>query len=1003
MRIAVAALALLTLAAPAVEAQAIRDNAGFRRSAFPRNDDGSTEAQSLGFTINFFGAIRSSAYVNNNGNITFDAPLATFTPFGLTSTRREIIAPFFGDVDTRGARSALVTYGEDTINNRRAFGVNYVNVGYYGSHDDKLNSFQLVLIDRSDTGANNFDIEFNYERILWETGDASGGENGYGGTPAAVGWSNGTGAAGTFFEFDGSLVSGSFLEGGRFSLSRNRLNTTQRGRYVFRARGGTIQPPLRILTGSPLPSASLETPYRFQLTSEGGLWPYRWTLTPDPGAPTGGFTLSPDGLITGTPTAAGEYSFSVTLVARGEDGDESVSRRFTIAVDPPVLRIATACPLPAATVGSMYDRTFSASGSRGPFTWSLAEPSTLPSGVTLSSAGVLRGIPTAGGVYPFVVRVTSSGPENAVPATRSCTLVVNDPVLDLTASCSLAAGTAGVPYSQNLGASGGRGPYRFAVSGALPLGISLTEEGRLNGIPEVAGLYPFDVIVTDARGDASARTCRLAIGDPAVRITSACPLPEGTTGVPYSQRLSAEGGAGGYRWSLLGALPGGLQLASDGTLSGAPYRAGPHFFRLLVTDSQGNSGAQACSLIVKRAPLSLSMCPLPEGRVGESYSQYLSVEGDSGPFFFSLTGAAPSGLVLNGSGRLSGTPATAGLFPFSVRITDGSGRTAVQSCAVEIAASPLRLTSACPLETAVLGQPYTGRLQAEGGIPSYTFSAIGGLPPGVTLTGNGTLSGTPTERGSFDFVARVTDSRGRASTLECSVAVNLPTLPEIKIIDPPTTVPAASAGPRVGVELARPYPLPIQGTLLLTPVAETGHPEVEVNRADPRLRLNNGQSVVRFTIPAGATRFDVPVATTGTVAASVNVSVTSVEVMGNRLAFVPPSKRFRVPAAAPVLTNACYAGSGQDVELRITGYTTTRELTSAAIAFSRATGQNTTVALADEAYAWFSSELSIPHGGAFTLSLPLHIGGNLSELGDIGVKVSNRMGESAVRAAARCP
>jgi hypothetical protein len=171
-------LCCIALPALSIDAQTIRTNSGFKTNVIPRNDDGSGPLTPLGFTINLFGKVRDSAYVNNNGNITFDSDLATYTPFGLQSTSREIIAAFFADVDTRGTLSREVTYGQDTVNGHAAFGANYIDVGYYESHDDKLNRFQLVLIDRSDTGPGNLNIEFNYERMLWETGDASGGSKG---------------------------------------------------------------------------------------------------------------------------------------------------------------------------------------------------------------------------------------------------------------------------------------------------------------------------------------------------------------------------------------------------------------------------------------------------------------------------------------------------------------------------------------------------------------------------------------------------------------------------------------------------------------------------------------------------------------------------------------------------------------------------------------------------------------------------------------------------------
>lgn len=217
---------------------------GFDANTLPPNDDSSTGLVALGFTLNFFGIERSQVYVNNNGNLTFDSPLATFTPFDLTSTGREIIAPFFADVDTRSAGDP-VTYGTGTFNGRAAFGANFINVDYFPSsttHTNR-NSFQVILVDRSDVGPGDFDIIFNYDQIQWETGGASGGDgNGLGGNSARVGYSNGTGDSGTFFELPGSAVNGAFLDGGPNALAENSLNSSVVGRYVFESRGGGIAP-----------------------------------------------------------------------------------------------------------------------------------------------------------------------------------------------------------------------------------------------------------------------------------------------------------------------------------------------------------------------------------------------------------------------------------------------------------------------------------------------------------------------------------------------------------------------------------------------------------------------------------------------------------------------------------------------------------------------------------------------------------------------------------------
>jgi len=143
-------------------------------------------AQNLGFTLDFYGTNYTTAYINNNGNITFNTPQATFTPFAITGmTSNPLIAPFFADVDTRTGN--LVNFGTGTYNGDNAFAVNWPGVGYYSEHTDKLDNFQLLLVDRSDIAPGDADIYFNYGSMQWETGDASGGSGGLGGTCARVG------------------------------------------------------------------------------------------------------------------------------------------------------------------------------------------------------------------------------------------------------------------------------------------------------------------------------------------------------------------------------------------------------------------------------------------------------------------------------------------------------------------------------------------------------------------------------------------------------------------------------------------------------------------------------------------------------------------------------------------------------------------------------------------------------------------------------------------------
>ncbi len=141
--------------------------------------------------LNFFGNTYRAMYVNTNGNITFRGALAQFTPAPFPVAMQPMIAPWWGDVDTRGggqpSRNNICFYVEP---NRVV--VTWNNVGYYSSHDDRQNDFQLIMTTSNTCATTgDFDVEFRYNRCQWTTGDASGGTGGVGGTPAQVGFDAG--------------------------------------------------------------------------------------------------------------------------------------------------------------------------------------------------------------------------------------------------------------------------------------------------------------------------------------------------------------------------------------------------------------------------------------------------------------------------------------------------------------------------------------------------------------------------------------------------------------------------------------------------------------------------------------------------------------------------------------------------------------------------------------------------------------------------------------------
>jgi len=185
-------------------------NAANIGAASGRNDDGFSGPINLGFSVPFFGTTYPGLFVNNNGNVSFNQGIAAFTPSGPQGATQPVISPFFADVDTRNATSGVVYLRTDIPNQVI---VTWDAVGYYNSHADKLNSFQLVLRGPDYTvpvgeGA----IGFFYKTMQWETGDASGGSGGFGGTPGAVGFGDGLS--------NGNILQGS-IQGGIAAVVNN--------------------------------------------------------------------------------------------------------------------------------------------------------------------------------------------------------------------------------------------------------------------------------------------------------------------------------------------------------------------------------------------------------------------------------------------------------------------------------------------------------------------------------------------------------------------------------------------------------------------------------------------------------------------------------------------------------------------------------------------------------------------------------------------------------------
>jgi len=528
--------------------------------------------------------------------------------------------------------------------------------------------------------------------------------------------------------------------------------------------------------------ATVGTGYTAKLAETGGTGPFTYSIVK--GSLPAGLTLDAStGAIAGTPTAAGNYTFTSKVL--DSTGKYDTSTCTIVVVNSPVDLDCGPCRAGKAYVRTFYTSTMSVSGAKAPYTFSIISGA-LPAGITLDTGtGTISGTPTTAGTYTFKVKVVDA---NGYTDTDDCTIVVGAPPVNLDcAACGSGStsGKVGSPYTATLSVSGGRSPFTFAISsGSLPPGLTLNSgTGAIAGTPTAAGSYTFTAKVTDANGSTDTATCTIAIAGSSINLDcGACGTSgKATVGVAYSSALKATGGSGTLTFSMAsGSLPPGLKLsATTGVISGTPTTAGSYTFTSKVVDSRGNSDTQVCTIVVTGTPINLD-CATSCGTssytsVGASYSAALKVSGGSGTYTFSMvSGSLPAGLTLSTTtGLISGTPTAAGTSTFTSKVVDSKGNSDTQSCTIVVAPSALTMScGSCGSGKGTAGTAYSANMSATGGTAPYTYSLVSGtLPPGLTLSGTGAISGTPTTAGTYQFATKVVDAKGKTDATTCTIVV----------------------------------------------------------------------------------------------------------------------------------------------------------------------------------------------------------------------------------------
>jgi hypothetical protein len=213
-------------------------------------------------------------------------------------------------------------------------------------------------------------------------------------------------------------------------------------------------------------------------------------------------------------------SVTATSIA---DTTKSASTPVVVAPPPAI----TTTTLPSGAVATAYSDTLAATGGSGTLTWSLASGSSLPAGLSLSTAGVISGTPTAPGTTNFTVKVTdaSQGQQGPVSASQPLSLMIVPAPLTITTT-SLPDAETNVAYNAPLQATGGTPPYIWTVASgsSLPSWLSLSGSGTnwsLTGTPTAAGTSNFSLTVTDSTTP-TAQSKTQALSVTAVSPSQAC-------------------------------------------------------------------------------------------------------------------------------------------------------------------------------------------------------------------------------------------------------------------------------------------------------------------------------------------------------------------------------------------------------------------------------------------------------------------------------------------------
>lgn len=522
-----------------------------------------------------------------------------------------------------------------------------------------------------------------------------------------------------------------------------------------------------------LPAPTRGTQYSQTIVAQNGAPPYTFVVVG--GALPNNLSLNPGtGEVSGLVTGTGPYVFQVRVT---DQAGQTAQQGYSFTVITPSLTF-TPSTLPAGVFGSPYpSTTVSASGGVGAYTYAITAGS-LPTGLTISSAGVISGTPTAAGTFNITITATDSLGYTGSQAYSIGVSAINPgvPVIG-TATMVLApagqtTGSATVTFAAP--ASDGGSPITGYTVTSTPGGLtgtgagtSITVSGLTLGTP-----YTFSVTATSGQGTSApsgASNSVIPMGAQTIAFANPGTKDFGTTTPLVATSSSGLGVTLVSQTTNICDVLNGNQLTAK-----APGNCTIHA-------TQGGNGSyepatpvdQSFSIVVPGGMPSFATTTLPAPTRGVNYQQTIVVTGGAPGYSFTVSaGSLPVGLTLNPSGNLSGVVRSTGPADFTVQVTDQAGQQATQRYQFTIISPTFTFTPAT-LPGGKVGVVYPATtVAAAGGIQPYRYTVTGGtLPAGLALSSAGSLTGTPTTAGVSPVTITATDDFGVTGTQAYTIAI----------------------------------------------------------------------------------------------------------------------------------------------------------------------------------------------------------------------------------------